>query len=98
MEDLVVPAEMVDIVPEVGLADIHTDLEVVNTPEGSAAAGTPVDFEEVHIPADSDGMAEDDTSTLVEAVEAVEAVDNCMWALRVFELVEGLEVEVCFRS
>ena len=82
MEDLVVPAEMVDIVPEVGLADIHTDFEVVNTPEGSAAAGSLVDFEVVHIPADfEDGMAEVDTSTLVEeveAVEAVEAVDNCM--------------------
>jgi hypothetical protein len=100
MEDLVAPAEMVDIVPEVASADIHTDFEVVNTPEGSVAAGTLVDFEVVHTPADSeDGMVEDDTSTLVEVeeVEAVEAVDNCMWALRVFELV-GSEVEVCFRS
>ena len=66
MEDLVVPAEMMDIVQEVALADIHTDFEVVDTPEGSAAAGSLVDFEVVHIPADSeDGTAEDDTSTLV---------------------------------
>ena len=73
---------MVDIAPGVALEDIHTDFEVVNTPGGSAAAGSLVDFEVVHIPADSeDGMAEDDKSTLVEEVEeveAVEAVDNCM--------------------
>lgn len=99
-----VPVEMVGIVMEVASEDTHTDFEVANTLEGSAGQSNLVDFESVHTPADSvDGMAEDDTNTLVEEVEAVEEVEenNYMYwikALRVFELVEGSEGEVCFRS
>ena len=86
------------------LEDIHTGFEVANSLEGSAGAGKLVDFEVVHTPADSvGGIAEDDMNILVEEAVEVEVVeeDNCMYwirALRVFELVEGSEVEACFHS
>lgn len=97
-EALSVPAEMMDTVPEVAMGDIHTDSETVDILADSAVAGNLVDSEVVHIPADSvGGVAGEDRNTQTEVV----AENNYKYwieALRVFELAEGFEGEVCFRS
>lgn len=97
-EALSVPAEMMDTVPEVAMGDIHTDSETVDILADSAVAGNLVGSEVVHIPEDSaGGVAGEDRNTQTEVV-AENNYKYWIGALRVFELAEEFEGEICFRS